>query len=407
MQRCTLARFSFKKVSMMVRVELLTKDDEPAYERLLENCMYTSAQNSLEWFKVIQYLKEDRPYIVVAKEKDDVVGALPLFNYPCKFGDLLTTIAWQSTSNIICSKNSDQKKIYGKLLDFSLTLAKELDCIALSVSTSPFRGDDEYYLRHWPFDFAMENFVQYVRIDEIFNLKGDIVHPNYVKRTNLRRNLEKTKKSPVRISLDQTKANVSECWKIYEKRMRELGAASLPKEFFMGVLNELTPKGKGKFLFAFHQGKMIGCCLFLPYRTILDVPMMTMDSEYKKFGANYLFSMYMLNWAHQNSISIVNWMSSPRKGDGVYKWKKQWGSHECNLLYLTRILGDISHWSSMSHVELFEAYRFHYLLPYNLLKSLEPKFTTKDELTIFLQSRNSSSKGLVPSIHMKKRRTRV
>lgn len=68
-------------------------------------------------------------------------------------------------------------------------------------------------------------------------------------------------------------------------------------------------------------------------------------------------------------------------------WKEKWGSHERRFLYLTRILGDISHWKNMDFNELKQSYRFHYLLPFNLLHS-HSRFTTKDKLVSFMPSQS-------------------
>lgn len=373
----------------MLEVDLLTKNDEAAYENFLNECELGSIQFSLNWRDTLTGLGKDRHYFIVAKENDRIVGALPLYYYKSRFGDLLTTIAWHTISGIICHRKRDCRDVYEKILDYSLNLAGELDCLALSMNTNPFLDGKartrEYHLEYLGPNYLMENFVQYVCLNEIFDEKGNIFHPNYARRSNLRRNLEKAKLHSIEISEEQTKANVNECFRIYKKRMQEIGAVPLPRKFFDSALKNLTLKEKGKFLFAFYKGKMVSGCLFLFNRRIMDVYMMCMDSEYREVRANFLLTYYMLKWAHRNGISILNWMSSPRRGDGVYNWKEQWGSHECTFLYLTKILGDISQWKNMDYSELAEAYNLHYLLPFNLLKNADSKFTSKDVLTSFMR----------------------
>jgi hypothetical protein len=62
----------------MLRVDILTKNEEAEYERFLNKCEYVSCQSSLEWRNTIQPMREDEPYLVIAKENDEIVGALPL-----------------------------------------------------------------------------------------------------------------------------------------------------------------------------------------------------------------------------------------------------------------------------------------------------------------------------------------
>lgn len=370
----------------MIKVDLLTESKESAYEKFLGNVKFSSPQHSLRWRDFVCSLGMDVPYFVIAESDGSIVGALPLYYYKGRFGNLLTTNAWHTISGIICSDDGNKRDIYKSLLDYSLNLAKELDCAVLSIGTNPFLNDIAYYKEYFQPDYMLENFIQYFYLSEIFDDKGNFVHPNYTKRTNLSRNLRKAKQQQLIISDVQSEDNVYECFEIQDKRMRELGTTPFPLSFFYNALKILTLKGEGKFVFAFSGEKMIAGSLFLFNRNMMNIYMMCMDSDYKEFGTNYLLTDYMLRFGYEKGVSIFNWMSSPRKGDGVYRWKEQWGSRERSFWYLTRVLGDISQWRSISLKELMEAYSFHYVLPFNLLATPEKRFTTKNELAFFIKS---------------------
>lgn len=368
------------------RVSLLEENEATAYEVFLDQCIPCSVQSSLDWRNVICALGKDEPYFVVAKEGDKIVGVLPLYFLKNKLGNLLTTNAWHTMSGVVCFKDQ-AKNICKSILEYSLALARDLDCTILSIGTNPFHDYNDYYLGVLRPDYVMENFVQYIRMKEIFDEKSNLMHPNYVSRTNLSRNLAKAKSQPLVISDEQTDENVAQCFKLHEKRMKELGAEPIPKRFFESVLKNLTSRGKGKFLSVRYEDNMVGTCLFLNSKTMMDAYMLSMDSKFARLGTNFLLTYYMLRGARENNINVFNWMSSPRKGDGVYKWKEQWGSHEGTCFYFTRVLGDISKLQQADYSELSSAYEFHYLLPFNLLNNPGVKFTTKDELTSFVQSR--------------------
>ena len=370
----------------MIRVDLLTDAKKGLYEEFLDNAEISSAMYSLEWSRAICDLGKDSSYFIVAEEDGKIVGVLPLYYYKGRFGNLLNTNAWHTISGITCLSNCDRKRVYEELLDYCLYLAKELDCSVVSIGTNPFLEDKEYYFEVFKPDYVMENFVQYICLKEIFDENGVIVHPNYAKRTNLSRNLEKAKLQKVVISDVQSEDNVNQLFKIQEKRMKELGTSPFPPSFMHSVLKNLTLHGKGKYLFAFIDEKMVAGCLFLANKKVMDIYMMCMDSDYKEVRMNYALTDYMLKWGYKNGISFFHWMSSPCKGDGVYKWKEQWGSRERTFWYLTRILGDISQWRRNSLSELAKAYEWHYLLPFNLLANSNKNFTTKNELTSFLKS---------------------
>lgn len=368
----------------MLKVDILANDSEMEYEKFLDQCKFASIQHSLLWRDVICDLGKDEPFFIIAKEKDKIVGALPLYYYKCKYGNLLTSIAWYTISGIICLEYVNKREVYRKLLDYSISLAKELDCNAISINTNMFLDDERIYLEHFKPDYILENFIQYINLYEIFNKDGVIVHPNYTRKGVLRKNLEKALLQPVIISERQIQEHVDKWYKIHEKRMKELGADPIPKGIFDGVLKRLVPKNRGKFLFAFSRGEMVSGGVFIFNKDIMNAYMMSMDSKHKELRSNYLITYHILNWANKVGIKIFNWMSSDKKGGGVYRWKEMWGSRELSCLYLTKILGDISRWRSLGYLKLKKFYEFHYLLPFNLLESPGFRITTKDEVISFL-----------------------
>ena len=168
--------------------------------------------------------------------------------------------------------------------------------------------------------------------------------------------------------------------------MEKLNAAFIPRELFNSILNNMVPNEKGKFLFAFYNDKMIFGSVFLFNKKKMDAFMISADSDFSKFGVNYLAVNQMLKFANEKNITFFDWMSSPKKGDGLYQWKKKWGSNERTFLYLTKIFGDISQWRGMRLKKLKEAYSFHYLAPFNLLNNNNMITTKKSELTSFMRS---------------------
>jgi lipid II:glycine glycyltransferase (peptidoglycan interpeptide bridge formation enzyme) len=377
---------------MILKADILEKDCEEEYKIFLQNCRQSSVQYSLAWRKVVCDLGKDQPYFVVAKEKNRIVGALPLYFYRCPFGNIMTTACWYTITGIICEEKY-RSEVYRILLDFALSLAKELDCVAISIGTNPFVNDKDLYIKTLQPEYTMENFIQYIELSEIFNKAGIIDNANYFGRTDLSINLRKARKQPMTVSEEPTKSNVDKWYAIHENRMRELNGNPLPKELISSIKTNLALKNKGKFVFAFHEEKLIFGGIYLFDEKEIDAFMMSADSGYRNLRASYLVTRRMLEWGHNNRMSTFNWMSSPMRNDGVYRFKKKWGSNERVFFYLTKVLGDISTWTKMGYHELMDAYSFHYLLPFNLLKTNKSKFTTKEEVTSFVNRLNRSEEN--------------
>ena len=120
-------------------VDVLGKNEEDLYREFMGKISCCSAQSSLDWRNLICDLNEDEPYFVVAKRNNEIIGALPLYFFKNKLGNVLTSNAWSTISGIMCSPDvSEQKQVYEVLLDYSISLANELDCSVLSTGTNPF-----------------------------------------------------------------------------------------------------------------------------------------------------------------------------------------------------------------------------------------------------------------------------
>ena len=370
----------------LFKVDVLEKGYEEEYEGFLNECRNSSVQHSLDWAKVVDDLGKDKPYFAVAREKNKIVGALPLYFFKCPLGNLLTTTSWYTISGIVSSEKSFCSDIYRSLLNFATNLGKELDCAAISIGTNPFMGDESLYLENYKSDYTLENFVQYIVLSDVFSKEGIVVHPNYLSRNEFTKNLRTAQRQPITISEEPTEKNLDEWYKIHEKRMNELRATPMPKDLFTSIRSNLVSKNKGKFIFAFCEGQMLSGGVYLFNRKEMDAFMISANSDFRKLRPNYLTTFNLLEWANATGIAIFNWMSSSRRNDGVYLWKKKWGSNERTFLYLTKVLSDISEWKEMDYHELKKAYSFHYLLPFNLLKDSNCRFTTKDQLSSFTQT---------------------
>jgi hypothetical protein len=370
-------------------LDVLGKEDDDLFESFTARISLLSAQYGVNWRNLICDMKQDEAYFIVTRQKGEITGALPLYLHKNKCGNVFTSNPWNTVSGIVFSKNdlSQQHQISEELIDYSMSLAHELDCSTLTISTNPFIDDDYSFYSSLNPEYILENFIQYITINEIFDKNGNFSHPNYIKRTNLSRNLERVNENGIIISEEQKAEYIDEAFSIQEKRMRELGASPFPRLFFDSALKNIALKNKGKFLFAFYKGQMVAASLFLHNNRLIDVYMLCMDSNFKQYSPNFAIVKYLLQWAYKNKFQVLNWMSSPIRGEGVYKWKEQWGSEERTFRYLTKTTGDISKWRTLSRPKLAGSYPFHYLLPFNLLDAENSSnITTKDEVAMFVQS---------------------
>jgi hypothetical protein len=155
-------------------LDVLGKNEDGLFESFSAKISLLSAQNGVNWRNLICDIKQDEAYFVVARQNGEITGALPLYLFKNKCGNVFTTNPWNTISGIILSKHnlSEQHQISEALLDYSILLAHEMDCSTLTINTNPFIDDDYSLYSSLNPEYILENFVQYIEINEIFNENG-------------------------------------------------------------------------------------------------------------------------------------------------------------------------------------------------------------------------------------------
>src|SRR5205807_2201047 len=110
-------------------------------------------------------------------------------------------------------------------------------------------------------------------------------------------------------------------------------------------------------------------CLFVHHRDVCDAFIMSMDSAYSAKAPNYLLMEEAFFTMWRRGIRYMNWQSSPRRGDGVYNFKKQWGSEERPYHFLTKIYCRPETILSLGAEGIRRAYRGHYVVPFGVFES--------------------------------------
>ncbi|MBI5639477.1 MAG: hypothetical protein HZA17_03530 [Nitrospirae bacterium] len=333
------------------------------YDAFLDTCRYSFVQQSTVWREVIKDLGPDEPYLLLAEEDGVPVGALPLYLYRGRFGNIMTSVPQPGPHGGIAFRDEhpDKRSVYKKLIDYALALSREKGCCLFSVITNPIDPDDALYREILLPEYELENFTQYIMLKEVFDEEGV---PSYMKKRNIvKRKIEKVRMSDIEIK-ESASREVFDCWYgIHEKRHGELGVTPLEKRLFDGILTSAVPVDRAKFLTAWYTNKLVGGCFYIYNQNICDAFLMSSDSEYIDLGINYALTDTFLRWSHGQGKEIFNWQSSPGRASGVYDFKKRMGSKEAVYFYLSKVIGDISRIMNGDYHEIRHAYKNHFLLP--------------------------------------------
>ncbi len=346
-------------------IEILNSpsDNIKSFTHNRENCLI---QQTVEWAKIIHETEKDEMFFLINNDDNgNVVGLLTVFIHRSKFGNIMISVpSFGGYGGVVYDSNYNSEEIYCRLISRMIDLAKDNNCVTVTISTAPFFAEETLYNKYFQPDFVLQNFYQY------FDLKNPFWESISSKqRNNIKRNLKKAKNENLIFHFTDNNDEFEQWYQIHKKRMNELGVLTIPKSFFYSIFENLEYGGNYWFSTVSYKNKIINGCLFVGNGKTVDIFMQSGDSKYFDLQGNTLLIYEAVRYFQAKGFEYLNWQSSSSKNSGVYEFKKNWGTIEKNHRYLTKITGDISKIRRMSIREIKQIYGNRYVIPYNELRS--------------------------------------
>lgn len=341
------------------------------YDALFEATPDAFIQQSTLWAEVISELGPDRPIFLLCRDGDRDLAGLPLYLYEDGLGNILTSVPQPGPlGGVFCRSGLPEagvERAYALLLERAERTARERRCLTLTIITNPFHPDLALYERHLAPDYVLENFTQYVPVDEAV-VEGRLALRDLDRRTNLSRNLKRARGAGFSVSTCQSDAELEAWSRIHEQRHSELGAAPLDPRLFHNIRRVLEPRGKARLLLVKAGGEIASGCLYVRHRAVMDVFMLSMSGRYAEQAPNFLNTEQSLLWAAGAGVRIYNWQSSPGRRSGVYRYKSQWGSREAAYHFVTKRLCTPERLREIGREAIRAQYRWHYVVPFGVFE---------------------------------------
>lgn len=341
------------------------------YDELFENCPDAFVQQSTYWAEVIRDLGPDRPIFLLCQAGEQPIAGLPLYLYENPHGNILTSVPQAGPLGGVFFHPeltpAEIEQAYAALLAMACSLAVRHNCISLTIITSPFFADLEYYERFLAPTFVFENFTQYIVLPEIAT-EETITLRDYNRRSNLSRNIRKGREAGLAWDWSENVEELRAWHRVHAARHSELGVVPLKLEFFEKIWDVLKPRDKARLLLVRKDGEIASGCLYIYHRKILDVFMLSMDARFADLAPNFLNTEMSLLWARRYGVEKYNWQSSSSRTSGVYGYKKQWGSRAAPYYFVTRLFCPPERICNMGREALQHAYPWHYVAPFGIFE---------------------------------------
>lgn len=351
---------------MDLKLEQLSRENkklEKECSEFLEKSPNVFFQQTLEWRDLIENIKTDKSVFLIAKNKNKIVGILPLFIIESPYGNVINSVPYPGPLGGIAINSKDNKeKIFRFLVDSLEELAKKEECILATIISSPFENDANLYRKYLKPDWELENYTLYI------DLKRPVITKSHF-RNNLKRMLKKASDKGMFVKETSDRNLINRWYKVHTKRHTELNLEPIPRQIIFGAIKYLIPKNKAKFFVVMRKNAIEAGCLVCYHKNIVDTYIYSGSQNSYKNGAMYLLVDHILTWARNKSFSIMNWQSSKPRGGGPYNFKMQWGSKESPYFFFTKKYGSIDKLKKLGLEGVKINYRWHFVLPYSIFEN--------------------------------------
>jgi hypothetical protein len=339
------------------------------YEQLFEECPGAFIQQSTYWSEVIKPIGPDTPIFIICEENGKDIGGMPLYLFTHELGNILSSVPQAGPLGGVFYREglADETidELYRICLNEAVEIARQYHCIALTIITNPFIADLALYEQYLQPDLIFENFTQFIDITKIFD--GDqITLRDYYRSSNIRRNIRRGEEYGYSVKICESDAEFNTWYAIHNTRHKEIGLNPIDKRLLEKIYYSMVPAKKAELILLEHEGRIASGCMYIFHRNIMDVFMISMDSQYANKGVNYILTDYSLRYANQHGIKLYNWQSSQSKESGVYEFKKQWGSVDSHYYFVTKLFCQPERIEKIGMDNLRTQYKGHYVVPFKV-----------------------------------------
>lgn len=353
----------------MIEVSLLSESDEAEYEGFLTDIEFSLLYCSSKHKHFLQkILSNSEPLYLIARDAGRMVGALPAFL--CrneKYGNALNSLPFYgSNGGVIVSADTPRAvEIKRGLLGAFDDLARDRSVVVSTLISNPLDPDVDFYESNAAYTVRDERIGQITRLplpaEDLSDRLFDMFHKNT--RTGIRR----AKKSKIMTthsdSLDHLKMLVD----IHQTNIQAIGGTAKPLDVFLAIQEVFQYDKDYRLYIARREDKLIAALLVFYYNRIAEYyTPATMEDE-RIHQPMSLLVFEAMQEAARRGCRYWNWGGTWLTQDGVYNFKKRWGTSEYRYYYFTKVYnqGLLRVLLDLPSETLRHLYPGFFLFPYN------------------------------------------
>lgn len=304
---------------------------------------------------------QSAPYWLTARDGTGLRAALPLLVKQGSLGPVVNSLAFYGSNGGAIVPDGGHEAWLAVVHAFD-AFGERIGAVASTLITNPLVGDHALYEAHLPHDLRDERIGQFT----VFPEDRQAVSLMTLFEDPRPRNIRKAQRSGLKVTRSQSDQAVSFLHATHDENIRSIGglpkrlrffqqlAASLPTDAWNIYLAELdgTPVAALLLLYGNQTVEYFTPCVVEEHRSSQALPLLIHDAMVDAMAAGYR------QW---------NWGGTWLTQDGVYAFKKKWGTQDIRYHYFTRLRS--AGLKAATRQVLLREYPGFYVLPFSALAS--------------------------------------
>jgi hypothetical protein len=333
--------------------------DQTIYDYLLKNeksLLYVSPR----FIKLISDHLSAQPFWIIARRGDRIVGLMP---YLVKFGPLGNVYNslpyYGSNGGVVQHTKDNEAKL--ELLRAFYDHAKNDGACSATLITNPLENDAEFYSSNISFDFRDE------RTGQITHLNGITSEDKLMQsfKDPRHRNIRKAIKEGVIVERGQSQEAIDFLYMVHQQNINSIGGIAKDRDFFTKLTKIMMAKDWCIYT-AYLNDKPIASLLLLYFNRTVEYFTPVIVEEYRGLQPLALIIFRAMSDAILQGYSNWNWGGTWLTQDGVYDFKKRWGTMDYPYFYYTKIFSSSLIQQTTSF--FLDHYKGFYVIPFNQLE---------------------------------------
>lgn len=305
-----------------MKAELLEKKDENLYQGFVDSTVDSCIYHTLEWKRIIERTYGYKPYYVVVKDDERIIGALPLFEVRSFFfGRRLVSIPFSHRVPVLYQ---DDITILEKLLEFACDLTRAKGCKYLEVKNGSelplIMGIKES--RH----FSISTLDLSRALDDIwkaFDIK------------TVRWGINRAERSGLEIARGSSVSDYQKFYRLELETRKKQGVPAYSFRLFQNIFELLDRTQQARLYLAYLNGVCIAGVVVFYHKNeaIYGYSASLNKREYLRTQPTNLLLWTAIEDAHSEKYEVFDFGITPPSNTGLMKFKSHWGTRNYRIPY--------------------------------------------------------------------------